>query len=142
MILINCDILINYLEQKKMVIIANSCVNDFFDSIDAILDNSMACSEGNFSILKEMLNSEIGKFMERVSEAGVLLEECGLKTRFEESTVFYNNNGEYVIEIIARAYVEDYEGLFSIEREKKIMRSFPQVVHEESRVLEYPNSSS
>lgn len=139
-ILLDIELLINYLKQKTKIMLADYCVNDFFESIRIILDSSIGCFEGNFSTIRKELEGEIGKFIERICKTEDFLRKCGLKIYFEKSIIYYNNDGEYVIEIIARAYVEDCEGHFSFERNDKIIRSLNYGDRETVEFL--PNNSS
>lgn len=133
MLLVNAELSISFLKQKMRVIIANSCIDDFFESINTILDNSISNSRGNFSIMRETLEKRIEELMEKVSKAKSFLEECGLKISFEKSIVFFNNTEEeYIIQITAEAYAEDCEGFFSIRRSSNMVRFFPQEICKES----------
>jgi len=131
MLVVNSDLLLDYLKQKMRVILVNSCVNDFFESISVIVDDSISRSNGNFSIMKEILEDETGKFIGKLSKTRDFLEKCGLKIYFEKSIVFYNHTEEYVIEITAEVYAEDSEGLFSIRRSNKIVRTLVKETHRE-----------
>jgi len=143
MLLINVELSINFLKQKRKVIIANFCIDDFFESINTILDDSVSSSRGNFSIMKETLEKETEKLIERVSKTNGFLEECGLKIGFGKSIVFFNNTEGYVIQIAAEAYAEDCEGLFSIRRSSNIVRFIPQETCKESNAAGlFPNNSS
>lgn len=143
MLLVNAELSISFLKQKMRVIIANSCIDDFFESINTILDNSISNSRGNFSIMRETLEKRIEELMEKVSKAKSFLEECGLKISFEKSIVFFNNTEEYIIQITAEAYAEDCEGFFSIRRSSNIVRFFPQEICKELSFAKFfPNNSS
>lgn len=122
MLLINSDLLINYFKQKMRIILVDSCINDFFKSINIIVDNSISHSNGNFSIMRKILEEEIREFMERVTKTKSFLEKCGLRIHFEKSVIFYNSTDKYIVEVIAEVNAEDYEGLFSIKRSNKIVR--------------------
>lgn len=142
MLLVNAELSINFLKQKMKAIIANSCIDDFFESISTILDDSISNSRGNFSIMRETLERRIEKLMGKVSKTKSFLEECGLKISFEKSIVFFNNTEEeYIIQITAEAYAEDCEGFFSIRRSSNIVRFFPQEICKESSYF-FPNNSS
>jgi hypothetical protein len=136
---VNNDLLINYLKQRAKATLADSCINDFFNSLNEILDNSISYSNGNFSILEKMLQEEIEKFMNKVSKIESFLKECGLLIRFENSIKFYNYTEGYLIELDAKVYVKDVEGLFLIERSNKIKRFLikDKIDHEV-----FPNNSS
>ncbi|MDW8033717.1 MAG: hypothetical protein RMI79_02010, partial [Nitrososphaerota archaeon] len=79
--------------------------------------------EGNFSIMRKILEDEINKFMERVYRTEDFLSKCGLKIYFEKPIIYYHSEEEYIIEIIIEVYVEDNEGSFSFKRDNRIIRS-------------------
>lgn len=122
-IIMESELSISYLKQKSRIMLADHCINDFFESINVILDKSISCCEGNFSTVKEILEKEIENFMERIQRTKDFLEKCGLGIRFQESIIYHDNEDEYVIEIIAEVYIEDYEGCFSFKRSNRIMRA-------------------
>ncbi len=117
---IDSIILENYLKQKSKAFLADSVISDVFESFGAILDRSVYSSEGNFTILKQLLEEEAGEFMNRVLEIREFFNEYGVLVDFNY-TINYTEN--CLIEIDVKAYVNDLEGLFYFERNHRARRT-------------------
>lgn len=123
MVLIDSIILENYLKQKSKAFLADSFISDVFESFSTILDRSVYSSEGNFTVLKQLLEEEAGEFMNRVIETREFFNEYGILVNFNY-TINYAEN--CFIEIDVKAYVNDLEGLFSFERNHMVSRTLEE----------------
>jgi hypothetical protein len=111
--------LANYLEQKSEALLADSFIIDVFEGFDAILNRSICKSEGNFTILKQVLEKETGEFMNRVYETSDFFNEYGVLINFTYAINYAEN---YSIEIDVKVYVKELEGRFSFERSHNVIK--------------------
>ncbi|MEM2087670.1 MAG: hypothetical protein QXF52_03225 [Thermoproteota archaeon] len=120
MVLIDSIILENYLKQKSKAFLADSFIGDVFEGFGIILDRSVYLSEGNFTVLKQVLEEEAGEFMNRILETREFFNECRILLDFNY-TINYTENCSVEIEVTA--YVKELEEFFSFERTHRVSRT-------------------
>lgn len=119
-VLIDSIILENYLKQKSKAFLADSFIGDVFEGFGVILDRSVYLSEGNFTVLKEVLEEEAREFMNRVLETREFFNEYRILLDFSYTINYIE---DCLVEIEVTAYVKELEELFSFERTHRVSRT-------------------
>ncbi|MGQ9596981.1 MAG: hypothetical protein ACUVQY_06995 [Thermoproteota archaeon] len=122
MVFISSNILANYLRQKGKVVLVDSFIKDVFENVEIIADGSIYSSGGNSSAFKEDLERGMTEFMNDVLASKDFFYKCGIAIDFKYEVNFYNYTEAFVAEIYIKAYAKDFEGLFSLERDKALKR--------------------
>jgi hypothetical protein len=108
-----------FLKQREKLVLADSLVNDVFNSVEDIAETSMSSSQGNFSEFRKILVDRIERFKSE-NLYGEFFKECGIIAQFNYT--IETREKELLIEVTCRIRVSDPEGLFEYERVYKTVK--------------------
>lgn len=118
-VLSGSTLLAGFLKQRVKLVLADSLLNDTFNSVENIAEACMRSSKGNFSEFKKNLEEELKRLTENLCDEE-FFREYGILVRFSCNIESYDE--ECSVEIISRIHVSDLEGFFSFERVCKTVK--------------------
>ncbi len=126
MVLSGSTLLAGFFKQRVKIVLADSLLNDAFNSVENIAEACMHSSKGNFSEFKKTLEEELERLTENLCDEE-FFREYGILVRFSSSIEYYDE--ECSVEIISRIHVSDPEGFFSFERVYKTVKRQDSTVY-------------